>query len=62
MTVREQKAALRRYYDRFFAACDSPALALCPQALMFEHIPAESWDRPVAVIVTESAVLRVPFD
>ncbi len=49
------------YYDRFLAAYDGPALALCPQALLFEHIPAQSWDRPLPVVVTESAVLRT-FD
>lgn len=49
------------YYDRFLAAYDGPALALCIRALLFEHIPAESWDRPVPMIVTESAVLRT-FD
>ena len=49
------------YYDRFFACYTGPALALCPRALLFEHIPAESWDRPVAMIVTERAVLRT-FD
>ena len=49
------------YYDRFLAAYEGPALAVCPERLLVPAVPTEPWDRPVDMVVTERAVFRRGF-
>ena len=32
------------YYDRFLAVFPGRALLVCPEALLFDHLPADDWD------------------
>lgn len=42
------------FYDRFMEKAAFPTAALCREAALLEHVPAEPWDRPVDCVVTES--------
>lgn len=48
------------FYDRFLgdAGLSARAIALAPDAMVLENIPAGAMDAPVAMIVTESRVIR----
>ncbi len=44
------------YYDRFLAAMEIDTVGLCYQALLMEHLPAESHDKRVGLVATEAGV------
>ncbi|PLR87590.1 5-formyltetrahydrofolate cyclo-ligase [Bacillus sp. V33-4] len=45
------------YYDRFLADYHGEAISLAFQAQLFEELPVEEHDIPVAKIITETAVI-----
>lgn len=44
------------YYDRFLSAAAFPAAAVCRDAVLARELPADPWDRPVDLVVTETRV------
>lgn len=42
------------YYDRFFAQCNCPTVALCPSGLVHPNLPLEPFDHRVDFVLTES--------
>lgn len=45
------------YYDRYLAEYRGMTVGLCREWLLQETIPAEEWDRPVGMVLTEQRVL-----
>ena len=45
------------YYDRFLADFPSDTLILCPQALLFDSLPEDAWDRRADGVITENGVI-----
>lgn len=41
------------YYDRYLAGYTGVTLGLCRQALLWDAVPVEPWDRGVDVVLTE---------
>lgn len=46
------------FYDRYLPRCTAVTAALCRTRFLLEHVPRESHDCRVALVVTETAVLR----
>ena len=45
------------YYDRFLARFPKiPAVLLCREALLVEHLPTEKFDQRISVVITENRV------
>ncbi len=41
------------YYDRYLAECKGESVGWCREALLQDKVPAEPWDRPVHLVLTE---------
>ncbi len=41
------------YYDRYLAECKGVSVGWCREALLQDKVPAEPWDRPVHLVLTE---------
>lgn len=46
------------FYDRFLADYRNVTASLAYECQLIEHIPAQSFDRPVGVIITEQRAIR----
>ncbi|WP_298033730.1 5-formyltetrahydrofolate cyclo-ligase [uncultured Dysosmobacter sp.] len=46
------------YYDRYLAVYTGPAALVCPEALLQRSIPTGPLDRPIGLVVTETAMYR----
>lgn len=46
------------YYDRYLEGRTYKAAAICYEALLQDHLPTETWDRPVDMVVTEERIYR----
>ncbi|MDR1964183.1 MAG: 5-formyltetrahydrofolate cyclo-ligase [Planctomycetaceae bacterium] len=48
------------YYDRFLARLtpNTQRIALAFESQIVEHVPVDSWDQPVSIIITENRILR----
>lgn len=46
------------YYDRYLAAFPGRTIGLCRDALLRERVPAETHDRPVELVLTETRRFR----
>ena len=45
------------YYDRLLARLNCPKIGICFSYRLVERIPAEPWDRPVDILITEEETL-----
>jgi 5-formyltetrahydrofolate cyclo-ligase len=55
----------RSYYDRFFAVLDKSkknyaVLGLCMDCQIFDEVPADTWDKKVDMLLTESGLFLPP--
>jgi 5-formyltetrahydrofolate cyclo-ligase len=41
------------YYDRYLADCSGFTVGLCRASLLQQQLPAQPWDRPVDLVLTE---------
>ncbi len=46
------------YYDRWLARTKTHTVGLCRHALLKAHLPRESWDRRVELVLTEQAAFE----
>ena len=46
------------YYDRYLALYRGPAVLVCPDLLLQAHMPAETHDRRIPIVITEAATYR----
>ena len=46
------------YYDRLLARLHCPIIGICFNYRLVERIPADPWDRPVDVLITEKCCIR----
>lgn len=46
------------YYDRFLSNATFPWAVFCPEALLADQIPVESFDLPTPILITENRILR----
>jgi len=55
----------RGYYDRFFAALDESswnytAIGLCMNCQLVDEVPADTWDKKMDMLLTESGLIQFP--
>lgn len=46
------------YYDRYLADHHGNALILCPEALLFDQLPEDAWDKRAMGVITEKRTLN----
>lgn len=46
------------YYDRYLANASFPCAVLCPEALLYEQIPTDTFDLKAPVLITETRTIR----
>lgn len=45
------------FYDRFFARSGAARVVLCPSAAVFSRLPADEFDLPADLVITERGIL-----
>lgn len=45
------------FYDRFFARSGAARVVLCPSAAVFPRLPADEYDLPADLVITERGIL-----
>ncbi len=46
------------FYDRFLSSVDCPKIGLLFEACLLDHVPSQSFDIPMDLLITENAVIR----
>lgn len=47
------------YYDRYLSSIDKPTIGICYDFQLVEHLPCESYDKKMTIVISETVIINV---